>query len=344
MNGYYDGTRLLSMLDADGNKPEVYICTTNRTGGKTTYFNRLCVNKYVNKSSKFGVLYRRKYEIADVNEKFFKDIKTLFFPDYEMTMKLCEKDTFARLYLNGHECGYALPISMSEKIKKLSHLFNDIDRLLLDEFQSEDNSYVTNEVQKLLSIHTSIARGQGQQVRYVPLYLIGNPVTLLNPYYTSMGIANRIRNNTKFMRGKGWVLEQGFNEAASSAIKNSGIMKAFSSLSYTAYASEAVYLNDNYAFIDQPEGRSNYVCTIKCDGNHFAVREYRELGIMYCDNKPDMTYPTKIAVTTDDHNINYVMLRSNDFLVSSIRFLFRKGCFRFKNLECKDAILKMLSY
>lgn len=44
MNKYYDGTRLLSMLDANGNKPEIYICTTNRTGGKTTYFGRLLIN------------------------------------------------------------------------------------------------------------------------------------------------------------------------------------------------------------------------------------------------------------------------------------------------------------
>ena len=33
---YYDGTKLLSMKDLDGNKPEVYMVTTNRTGGKTT--------------------------------------------------------------------------------------------------------------------------------------------------------------------------------------------------------------------------------------------------------------------------------------------------------------------
>lgn len=37
MGKYYDGTKLLSMLDINGNKPEIYMCTTNRTGGKTTY-------------------------------------------------------------------------------------------------------------------------------------------------------------------------------------------------------------------------------------------------------------------------------------------------------------------
>ena len=48
-NVFYDGTKLLSLLDLEGNKPEIYMCTTNRTGGKTTYFNRLLVNKWKNK-------------------------------------------------------------------------------------------------------------------------------------------------------------------------------------------------------------------------------------------------------------------------------------------------------
>lgn len=43
---YYDGTKLLSLKDINGNLPEIYICTSNRSAGKTTYFNRLCVNLF----------------------------------------------------------------------------------------------------------------------------------------------------------------------------------------------------------------------------------------------------------------------------------------------------------
>ena len=127
-------------------------------------------------------------------------------------------------------------------------------------------------------------------------------------------------------------------------MQDSGVIKAFKNDEYVAYSSEGVYLNDNYAFIDRPVGTSKYKCTIKCDGKHYAIREYQEMGIIYCDNHADLTFPTKIAVTTDDHNINYVMLRNNDFLISMLRYFFSKGAFRFKNLECKSAVLKMLSY
>ena len=53
---YYDGTKLLSMLDINNNKPEIYLCTTNRSGGKTTYFSRLCVNRFKDKGEKFAIL------------------------------------------------------------------------------------------------------------------------------------------------------------------------------------------------------------------------------------------------------------------------------------------------
>ena len=74
---YYDGTKLLSLMDINGNRPELYLCTTNRTAGKTTYFSRLLVNKFVKAKEKFCLIYRFNYELDDISQKFFKDIKTI---------------------------------------------------------------------------------------------------------------------------------------------------------------------------------------------------------------------------------------------------------------------------
>ena len=98
------------------------------------------------------------------------------------------------------------------------------------------------------------------------------------------------------------------------------------------------------AFVEKPDGYGRYICTIRYNGTDFAVREYGELGFLYVDTRPDYTYPTKITVTTEDHQINYVMLRKNDIFFSNLRYLFERGAFRFKNLQCKEVILKALSY
>ena len=344
MNKYYDGTKLLSMLDINGNKPEIYMCTTNRTGGKTTYFGRLCINRFLDKNEKFGLLYRYNYELDDIVDKFYKDLGSLFFPSYTMTSKRRAKGTFQELFLNEKSCGYALSLNNADQIKKYSHLFSDIQRMIFDEFQSETNHYCDNETKKFISIHTSIDRGQGEQVRYVPVYMLSNPVSIINPYYVEMGISGRLKDDTKFLRGDGFVLEQGYIESASIEQKNSGFNRAFSKNSYTAYSSECVYLNDNKAFVEKPTGKSKYLCTLRYKGSDFALREYTENGLIYCDDKADSSFLTRISVTTDDHNINYVMLKRNDFFLSNLRYFFEHGCFRFKDMRCKEAVLSALSY
>lgn len=349
---YYDGTKLLSLSDINGNKPEIYMCTTNRTGGKTTYFGRLLMNNFFKRAEKFALLYRFNYELDDVANKFFKDIGSLFFSEWEMKSERRAKGIFHELFIEkvGVEnaepfsVGYAISLNSADQIKKYSHLFSDVKRILFDEFQSETNHYCSDEISKFISIHTSIARGQGEQVRYVPVYMLSNPVSIINPYYVEMGISERLRDDTHFLRGDGFVLEQGFIASASTAQKQSGFNRAFVRNKYVAYASECVYLSDNTAFIEKPEGVGRYLGTLRYNNTDFGLREYAEQGIVYCDNRPDTTYPYKISVTTEDHNVNYVMLKRNDMFVTQMRFLFERGCFRFKDLRCKEAVMKLISY
>ena len=343
-NTYYDGAKLLSLSDINGNKPEIYICTSNRTGGKTTFFSRLLVNHFLKGNGKFCLLYRFNYELSDCADKFFKCIGELFFPQYKMISRNCAKGLYHELFLDDKSCGYAIALNGADKIKTYSHVFSDVQRIMFDEFQSETNHYCPDEIKKFISIHTSIARGNGKQVRYVPVSMLSNPVSLINPYYVELGISDRLKTETKFLKGDGFVLEQGYNKGAADAQKESGFNKAFMKNEYVAYSAQAVYLNDKTAFIERVSGKSVYVCTLKYKGEYYAIREYPESGIVYCDNKPDLSYPVKITVTTDDHEINYIMLRNNDFLLSNLRYYFDHGIFRFKTLQCKEAVIKALSY
>lgn len=344
MSKYYDGTKLLSTKDLDGNPPELYMVTTNRTGGKTTYFGRLMVNRFNKTGKKFGLIYRYNYELDDCADKFYRDIGSLFFPGTVMTSKRRAAGIFHELFLDDISCGYAISLNSADQLKKYSHLFSTVDSLLFDEFQSESNHYCTDEIRKFLSVHKSIARGHGEQVRYVPVYMLANPVSIINPYYVELGISERLRDDTKILRGHGFVLEQGYVDSAAQAQRESGISKAFARNSYVAYSTQAVYLNDNKAFIEKPVGQSRYLATLRYKGTDFSVREYAESGVIYCDDRADSSFKNKITVTTEDHEINYVMLKRNDLFLASLRYYFERGCFRFKDLRCKEAILKALSY
>lgn len=356
MAQYYDGTKLLSLMDVDGKQPELYMVTTNRTGGKTTYFARLLMNRFFKRGDKFGLIFRFNYEIDNVADKFFKDIKALFFPEYDMTSTPRAKGIYHELYVHkssdlendphgpGKPCGYAIALNAADQIKKYSHLFSDIQSMFFDEFQSETNHYCSDEITKFLSVHTSIARGQGKQARHVPVYMCANPVSILNPYYTEMGITPRLRADTQFLRGPGYVLEQGFIESAAQAQRESGTLRAFAEHQYAAYAAEAIYLNDNKAFIERPAGNSRYLGTLRYKNREYGLLEYAQEGLIFCSDKADSTYPVKLCVTTNDHAINYVMLQRNALFIQQMRRLFERGAFRFKNLQCKEAVLAALSF
>lgn len=342
-NAYYDGTKILSLQDINGKKPELYLISTNRSGGKTTYFGRLLVNRFLKQGKKFMILYRTKYEIEDAAEKFFKEIGNLFFSNCGMTQKV-HKPIYTELFINDVPCGYAAALNAADQIKKYSHLFSDTDCILFDEFQPETNIYVPNELTKFMSIHTSVARGGGKQYRYVPVYMISNPITLINPYYVALGISNRLTKQTHFLRGNGFVVEQGYIDAAKRAQEESGFNKAFSSDSYMSYQKDGVYLLDDMVFIEKPEGRQRYYVTIKYHDSYYGIREYPDLGLYYVDNKPDMSFPVKLAVTTKDMDINYICLRNNKATFDHLRYFFHLGCFRFKDLKCKEALFTSLSY
>lgn len=342
--GFYDGTRLLSMKDLNGDRPEIFLCTTNRSAGKTTYFNRLLVKKFKERNEKFMLLYRYNYELSDCAEKMFKDIGGLFFPEDHMESKSRAKGIYHEFYLNGAPCGYAVALNNADTLKRNSHLFSDTAAMFFDEFQPENGRYCTNEINKFISLHISVARGNSKQSRYVPVYMCGNTVSLINPYYVALGISERLKEDTKFLRGDGFVLEVGYNPGASAALKGSGFNRAFAGSKQVEYAAQAVYLNDNTAFIERPAGSGLYFCTLKYEGKEYAIREYPESGLVYCDDHPDLTYNVRITVTTEDHQVNYVMLKKNSMYIASLRWYFEHGAFRFKNLKCKEAVLKALSY
>ena len=338
---YYDGVRLLSLKDINREQPEIYISDGNRTAGKTTYFNRLLVNKFKKTGSQFALICRYKYELVGVSDRFFNDIKGLFFQNDQMTEKKMENN-YTILFLNNAICGYALPLSGFRYIKEHSHLFNSIDRMLFDEFQPEDGRYLPAEVDKLRSIHTSVARGKGELVRYVPLYMVSNSVDLLNPYYLSFGISERLKEDTNLLRGEGWVMEHVYNKAAAEAQASSAFNRAFGSDRYAEYLTSRKYLNNSAAFVENLNGENTLICNFISYGEYYAIRLYQKEQFFYVSENPDKTRLT-YALTALDHFKGSVLLNNKMPIYRTVREAFNLGRIRFKNQKCKHALFTFLS-
>lgn len=342
MSDFYNGTKLLSMRDLDGDPPEIYLCVGNRTAGKTFYFKRMLVRKFIRQGKKFCILVRFNYEMDGIAESFFKDIKEVSFPDRDMTMVMVGKGLYAELYLDGQHCGYCISLNSADTIKKYSSRFVDVDSMFFDEFQSEVGKYCPDELTKFQSIHVSVARGGGKHVRRVPVYMCSNTVSVINPYYTVFGIAKRLTPDTKFMRGEGWVLEQTFNANASEAIRSSAFGKAFKDTVYMKYSGNNAYLLDNEGMIEKMKLKGTMMFVMVDGDAKYGIWQIRDEGLIYVSTKYDPKWKTILAFRTADHDANKLLLRATNQLMKTLKIAYENAQVRFENQNCKNSFLDMV--
>lgn len=120
---YYSGYRLLSTPDRSGARPEIFVSTTNRSAGKTVFYNGWLLHQFIKTGKKFLLLFRNKYEIDNAAQNFFSQIGDLFYAGLHMTQERGIKNVFDKIYLAGPEentetlCGYATSLRASEQIK-----------------------------------------------------------------------------------------------------------------------------------------------------------------------------------------------------------------------------------
>ena len=194
---YFEAHPVSFYKDKNGLTPEILLVDGNRAAGKTTAFSRMFVEDFLKHKYKFMVVYRYANELTNIAESFFKDIKTLFFPGHEMTDKARAHGAYIELFIDGASCGYAVALNTAGKLKHYSHIFSDVQQMLFDEYQLENGAYLVNEIQKFISLHMTVARGQGKVVRFVPVYMLSNSVSIFNPYYDAFEIGDKINSKTK---------------------------------------------------------------------------------------------------------------------------------------------------
>lgn len=341
--GYYNPQKILSMKDLDNEEPAIYMITNNRSAGKTTSFLKLSLEHFKKTGRKTILLYRYQYELSSAYQ-IYNGVLNLF-PELGTEVKALPhaRGMFYEIFLDDESFAFALYLGNPDSLKKYSALFSEVDYIIMDEFQTETGKYLPKEVEKLQSLYLTIARGGGEQSRHVKVFLLGNMVSIMNPYFIQFDIHKRLKQDTNFMRGSGWVAEFGFNKSASDSIKNNPFFKAFAKEDYMSYSTEKVYLHDADVFIEKPKGRAKYICTIIHDGVAYGVREYFDEGIVYISKKPDKSCKQVITFKASDHNQNTIMLNHYSYLWKNIKDAFNNGYLRFDDMKSKSAIFDILS-
>lgn len=342
---YWDIAPLLSHVDINGRKPKMYMVSSNRQAGKTTTAYQYGFNRFIRHGEKPAIMVRFGKQLNATPDIIWRKIGFLN-PDFDIDGKIVTKDVDFELFIKDKRAGdkaphvpfgYGIAINAADALKNEAP--TDVSRMFFDEFQSETGHYCHDEVNKLQSVHSSLARGGGAQARYLPIIMMSNPVSMLNPYYDSMNIGARLNDKVHFLHGNGWVLEHYYNESAAAAVDEFGLGECFPDSKYSEYAKEAVYLNDNNCMIEKKKGQSKYIATLRYDGNLYAIREFPDC--YYVDEGVDPNFPFKIAVSVND--IAPTFDYNPRIFIEVIKKNFENGHFKFKNLKCKVALFKLMA-
>lgn len=142
--------------------------------GKTYSFSKFSVKDFINKDNQFAYIRRYKSDLKESVPQFFDALKNNNeFPENHLYTK------GKKFFCDDQICGHAMTLSTAQDLK--SSNFNKVKNLIFDEFMIEEGQkkyYLKNEVKIFLNLIETIAR-----LRDVRVFLLGNAVTITNPYF-----------------------------------------------------------------------------------------------------------------------------------------------------------------
>lgn len=339
--GYYNGYPLLKSKDINNEIPEIYLCSGNRTAGKTFFFKRFIVRLSILLKKPCLLLTRKRTQLLPSAQSFIEDIGNC--PDFGnlFTIESGDLTGIKEIRYKDNPVVLVSYLNYADDIKEASNYFNNVLLLMKDEFQLRSISdYCDDEIGKLRSIHKSCAREFGSKSRFLPTVLVGNEISIINPYYYALGITSRISSETKRVRGNGFVLNIIHNSSASEMALQSSFEKAF--------GEDEQFMSDNF---NQYTDNKNYVQEIKSKYMRCIAVYYTKNGVVgvwsvetgfYVSKKVDPNCRRRFAGDLESHKDGLMLISLKDPFLLNLKEYFEKSCVLFQNIECRIIFLKLI--
>ena len=342
-NKWYDKGQLLS------HKAFLNMLVGQRGNGKTYSFKTWAIDDWKKTKKQFVWLRRFGTEIKMLKgEKkdmsFFGDIASKY-PNDNFEMKGDNKS--GKFLCNGEIMGYYFALTTSSIAKSSSYPL--VDKIIFDEFLIVGNTYhyLNEEVVMLLEFMDTIFRDrETKENAVVPrgVYLIGNNVTIANPYFLYFNVPPL---KTRFYHNKqrGLLVEMSRNQAFIDEKKQTRFGRLIEGTEYYDYNVENKPMLDNDRFIAKKTPKCEFYCAIDYKGKTYGFWHDYKNGLMYANRQYDPSSYSHYALSRDDHSINTFLIKSmNNTAIKTLTWLFRAGCMYFEDQQIKAQVYEMLSY
>ena len=363
---------LLQKKDRNGRIPRLFLVLSRVRGPGKTYsvvewlFKVLRDGAYIGDNflkGKFVLIVRQVNELGETAEGMLKSYVNDHFP--EKTIEEVVKKTHSEVYLvtthtevvfnkmtgedeekveyEREHIGYVVPLRRANKIKKISSKFVDAVHAVFDEFLTEDNDYLTDEVDKFLTIHTSLARGHGESIRYYPVYMLANCIDIGNPYFVSMELNRYIQPGTLSYRGDGFVYQRYESDELASRHDEVGLGTIFKRSKANNFKDNS-WLNEKGSLVEKPQkgwGRYIYCATLAADDDTFGLVYYDKIGLYYITYSVDPSCKAVYSITRE--GMPNVQSIKNSLCLQNLRKNFLAGLVRIQSAQMHSMLMDLVS-
>lgn len=322
--GHYNCKKLISTLDAEGQKPTYYVVVSddsNRGAGKTFGFSKLLVDHFMDNGEKMILICRHKGDLGSIASGVLNSYIAYAHPDWSVSETIQSKSTYSKITITigagkdakKMDCGYVIPLRSASEIKNISSHFYDTWAIFFDEFQPLDGMYLRDEPGLLRSIYKSVARGDGHATRYMPIFMSSNTLQFGNPYFKALSLTKAIQRNTRFYRGIGVVFENCEVDGLAEEHAATGIDRAMAG--YLESRGDNMWMLDNETLVTKPNnwGHGRYVATIVYNGEYMGVYSYDQVGYTYVSRQCDKSCKYVYNLTLEG-NLNLPAIKISGLL------------------------------
>lgn len=307
---FYNGNKILSFNNTFN------FCIGQRSVGKSFYFKKWLIHKYLKYKKRFINVYRYDTDIENKANKYFDNVVNNLYPDFKMILS---KNTYLLINTKTNKeevCGYVQAVNKMARMNSTD--FSDVGNILFDEFITLDNTFIGGKSQPLkepelfINFYQTVARGFKQTSRDVNTIFIANTVTLSNPYFIYFGIDKILRLGEKYvnLKNKNISIEFTQSEEITKEIEKT---KFFKTIKNTKYADFAIcndfYLdNDNFVKKENPKNKKPLIRFI-CDNREYILYQTNKY-FLFSDKKTNEKVIETISVTDKDFRPNYKKILS----------------------------------
>lgn len=291
---YYDLSKILSY------NAFLNFLLGERGVGKTYSCSKFVTKKFINSGDEFVYIRRYKSDLKKSVPKFFNALITN--NEFEEHKLRTHGDLF---YIDDKVAGYGMTLTMAQSLK--SSNFPNVKYIIFDEFIIENDGhkhYLQGEVEVFLGLVETIAR-----MRDVKIFMLGNAVTVTNPYFIFFDISMPYNTDIKTYKDGLILVQYMKNDEYRKAKHESKLGKLVEGTEYSSYAIDNSFRLDNKDFIEKKSGTSRCAFAFKYKDNIYGAWFDYNIGKIFISNDY-LENVQFFACTLEDHKPNTMLINS----------------------------------